>query len=97
MTIHSSKGKGFKVVFIIGCENGILPSFGALSDMQYEEERRLFYVGITRAKLLCYLSNVKYRRSYDGNIIPSEISPFLEEIPEDYLEVNNKEDLLTEF
>ena len=97
MTIHSSKGKGFKVIFIIGCENGILPSFGALSDMQYEEERRLFYVGITRAKLLCYLSNVKYRRSYDGNIIPSEISPFLEEIPEDYLEVNNKEDLLTEF
>ena len=56
MTIHSSKGKGFKVVFMIGCEDGVLPSFGALSDMDIEEERRLFYVGMTRAKLFLFMT-----------------------------------------
>ena len=85
MTIHSSKGKGFKVVFMIGCEDGILPSFGALSDIDYEEERRLFYVGMTRAKLFLFMTRSQYRIDYNGNLKPTVISPFIEEIPDDLL------------
>ena len=91
MTIHSSKGKGFKVVFIIGCEDGIIPSFGAISDIDYEEERRLFYVGITRAKLFCYMTRAQYRLGYDGNFKPTKISPFIKEIPDNLIEYNEDE------
>ena len=85
MTIHSSKGKGFKVVFMIGCEDGVLPSFGALSDMDIEEERRLFYVGMTRAKLFLFMTRSQYRLDYNGNLKPTVISPFIEEIPDNLL------------
>lgn len=86
MTIHSSKGKGFKCVFVIGCEDGILPSFNAVSDIQYEEERRLMYVAITRAKLFCYLTRSEYRLDYNGNLKKTKISPFIDEIPPELLD-----------
>ena len=90
MTIHSSKGKGFKVVFMIGCENGVIPSYSALSDVDIEEERRLFYVGMTRAKLFCFMTRAQYRLGYDGNLKPTTISPFIDEIPDDLLEFDEE-------
>ena len=92
MTIHSSKGKGFKVVFIIGCEDGIIPSFGAISDVDYEEERRLFYVAMTRAKLFCFMTRSQYRIDFEGNFKPTKLSPFIKEIPENL--INFDEDLI---
>lgn len=86
MTIHSSKGKGFKVVFVIGCEEGIIPSYNAVSDLDIEEERRLMYVAITRAKLFCYLTRSQYRLDYNGNLHKTKISSFINEIPEEYLD-----------
>ena len=63
MTLHASKGLEFKHVWIIGCEQGVVPS----SQSPVDEERRLFYVGMTRAKLNLFLS---YQRNSDGQ--PSE-------------------------
>lgn len=90
MTIHSSKGKGFKVVFMIGCENGILPSYSAISDTDIEEERRLFYVGMTRAKLFLFMTRAQYRLGYDGNLKPTFVSQFINEIPDNLLEFDEK-------
>lgn len=86
MTIHSSKGKGFKVVFVIGCEEGVIPSYNAVSDLDIEEERRLMYVAITRAKLFCFLTRSQYRLDYNGDLRKTEISHFINEIPEEYID-----------
>lgn len=86
MTIHSSKGKGFKVVFVIGCEEGIIPSYNAVSDVDIEEERRLMYVAITRAKLFCFLTRSQYRLDFNNNLHQTEISRFINEIPEEYID-----------
>ena len=91
MTIHSSKGKGFKVVFVIGCEQNIIPSFAAQTEQEIEEERRLFYVAITRAKLFCYLTRSKYRLDRNNNLKETEISQFVEEIPDEYLSFDEDE------
>ncbi len=86
MTIHAAKGLEFKNVYIVGLEENLFPSQLALnSRTELEEERRLFYVAVTRAEKHCYLSyaNTRYRF---GNLIYCEASRFIEEIDEKYLE-----------
>ncbi len=82
MTLHSAKGLEFPVVFLAGMEEGLFPhSRSLMDDEQLEEERRLCYVGITRAKQVLYLSSAGMRTIY-GRTSPSEPSRFLEEIPD---------------
>lgn len=86
MTIHASKGLEFKNVYIVGLEENLFPSQLALnSRTELEEERRLFYVAVTRAEKQCTLSyaNTRYRF---GNLIYCEASRFIDEIDEKYLE-----------
>jgi DNA helicase-2/ATP-dependent DNA helicase PcrA len=83
MTLHSSKGLEFKIVFLIGFEDGIFPSNQSVNEIGgLEEERRLLYVGITRAKEILYISSALERMLY-GNIMHSFPSRFLKEIPHD--------------
>jgi superfamily I DNA/RNA helicase len=77
LSIHAAKGLEFPVVFLIGCEPGILP----WEEADQEEERRLFYVGLTRASEEIYLSHVKHRRLF-GQMMHGGPSPFLNDIPE---------------
>lgn len=87
MTLHSAKGLEFKVVFIVGMEDGIFPHQNSFCEQGgLEEERRLCYVGITRAKEKLYLSYAKKRLLYgkENLTIPSR---FLKEIPEDLINV----------
>jgi DNA helicase-2/ATP-dependent DNA helicase PcrA len=82
MTLHSAKGLEFPVVFLAGMEEGLFPhSRSLMDDEQMEEERRLCYVGITRAKKILYLTGAKTRTIY-GRTNYSVPSRFLEEIPE---------------
>ncbi|NLL63193.1 MAG: UvrD-helicase domain-containing protein [Ruminococcaceae bacterium] len=86
MTLHSAKGLEFPVVFIIGMEEGIFPGKQSLYDpKEVEEERRLAYVGITRAKEKLYLTNADYRMLY-GSTVRNMTSRFVNEIPEEFLE-----------
>lgn len=89
MTLHSSKGKGFKVVFIICCEEGIIPSYNAFRDEEIEEERRLFYVGITRAKIMCYLTIRNFIVSKKGELIKTKTSSFINELGDDIEIIDN--------
>ena len=80
MTLHNAKGLEFPVVFIIGCEDGVFPHSRAIESGDLEEERRLCYVGITRAKRELFLTHARARALYgarDWNV-PSR---FLSEIP----------------
>lgn len=82
MTLHSSKGLEFPVVFLAGMEEGIFPHARTLMDeTEIEEERRLCYVGITRAKEKLFLSSTKMRTIY-GNTVTYPPSRFLQEIPQ---------------
>ncbi|HRO16784.1 MAG TPA: 3'-5' exonuclease [Ferruginibacter sp.] len=86
MTIHASKGLEFPVVFVGGLEETIFPNAMAINTREdLEEERRLFYVAVTRAKKLLYLSfaNARYRF---GQLQQNESSRFLEEIPQEYID-----------
>ncbi len=86
MTLHSAKGLEFKVVFIVGLEEGILPHSRSLADaQQLEEERRLLYVGITRAQEKLYLLFTQ-RRSIGDIIQANSPSRFLREIPDHLME-----------
>ncbi|SEF83973.1 DNA helicase-2 / ATP-dependent DNA helicase PcrA [Caloramator fervidus] len=86
MTLHAAKGLEFPVVFIAGMEEGIFPHFSALEDQnEMEEERRLCYVGITRAKELLFLTCAKQRLLF-GRTSFNPVSSFIEEIPEDIIE-----------
>lgn len=86
MTLHSAKGLEFPVVFIAGFEEGIFPSNQSKSEEGgLEEERRLLYVGITRAKKILYISSAKERMMF-GNVMFCRPSCFLKEIPEEFLE-----------
>jgi DNA helicase-2/ATP-dependent DNA helicase PcrA len=81
VTLHQAKGLEFPVVFIVGVEEGILPHFKSFADSdQMEEERRLCYVGITRAKQRLYLVHA-FRRNLMGSSTPSTPSRFLDDIP----------------
>lgn len=85
MTVHSAKGLEFNNVFIVGVEDGLFPSSMAQgSQAEIEEERRLLYVAITRAKSFCMMSYAT-QRFRNGNFMSTSISPFLKEIDRKYL------------
>ncbi len=87
ITLHAAKGLEFPVVFIAGMEEGIFPHSRALEDpSQMEEERRLAYVGITRARQLLYLVSAERRTLY-GNAHYNEPSRFIEDVPPELVEV----------
>ena len=86
MTLHSAKGLEFPVVFLIGMEEGLFPSYRSIGEQrELEEERRLCYVGITRAKEYLYLTCAKQRTIF-GSTSFNKISRFIEEIPSELLE-----------
>lgn len=87
MTIHASKGLEFRVVFIVGCEEGIIPHARSIEDGDggIEEERRLFYVAITRAQGKLFLSCCRKRRKMQS-VVECTPSPFLDEIPANLVE-----------
>lgn len=88
MTLHSSKGLEFPVVFLVGLEQGLFPNFRSLEDpAAIEEERRLCYVGITRAKERLFISYARERRLY-GHREPASPSLFLGELPMNYITTN---------
>lgn len=92
MTMHSSKGLEFPLVFIVGMEEGLFPSQRSLEEegKLEEEERRLCYVGITRARELLVLSCAEHRRLYGQDLYPSP-SRFISEIPDNLIkEVRGK-------
>ena len=89
MTLHAAKGLEFPVVFLVGMEDGLFPLSRALmEDDQLEEERRLAYVGITRAKRELFLTNAYSRMMY-GRMQNNPPSRFLEEIDQDDLDIEN--------
>jgi ATP-dependent DNA helicase UvrD/PcrA len=85
MTLHNAKGLEYQAVFVIGCEEGIFPHMRALEQGEEEEERRLCYVGITRAKRRLYLTLARQRMLFGGRErhLPSR---FLAELPEELVE-----------
>ncbi|GHA61109.1 DNA helicase Rep [Photobacterium aphoticum] len=85
MTLHASKGLEFPYVYLIGSEEGILPHQTSIDEENVEEERRLMYVGITRAQKELTFTLCKERRQY-GELIKPEPSRFLYELPQDDLE-----------
>ncbi len=92
MTVHSVKGLEFDYVFVIGLEEGIFPHINSLMDnMELEEERRLCYVAITRAKEKLYLVNARSRTIY-GQESNNPTSRFIKEINEDLIEKEFKDD-----
>ncbi|OBW91800.1 ATP-dependent DNA helicase Rep [Gallibacterium genomosp. 3] len=95
MTLHASKGLEFPYVYLIGMEEGILPHQNSIDDNNIEEERRLAYVGITRAQKELTFSRCKTRRQM-GEIIHTEPSRFLLELPQDDLVWEKDKPPLTE-
>lgn len=90
MTLHSAKGLEFKIVFIVGLEEGILPhSRSMLDENEMEEERRLMYVGVTRAKEKVYLIFTRIRNIYGGTQA-NPVSRFIEDIPQHLITRNLK-------
>lgn len=88
MTLHNAKGLEFANVFLGGMEEGVFPGYGAMisgDESEIEEERRLCYVGITRAKERLYLSAAR-RRMQRGQTQYNRVSRFVDEIPEEYLD-----------
>ncbi len=81
MTLHAAKGLEFRFVFIVGCEDGTLPHDGAIDEGRIDEERRLMYVGITRAKELLTLSWSAKTKRY-GEVHSNQPSRFLHELPQ---------------
>ncbi len=88
MTIHNAKGLEFPVVFVIGMEEGLFPSIRVDSDQELEEERRLCYVAITRAKKKLYLTNASERLIY-GKTDRRFRSQFLSELPQECIKLEN--------
>jgi DNA helicase-2/ATP-dependent DNA helicase PcrA len=83
MSIHAAKGLEWPIVFITGCEDKLIPC-SLFGNRDEKEERRLFYVGMTRARSQLILSHVN-RRALNGRVIHMSPSPFLDEIPKDLL------------
>ncbi len=86
MTLHASKGLEFSYVFMVGFEEDILPHRASIEEGNIEEERRLTYVGITRAKKVLHISMAGKRRQF-GEVIETSPSRFLEELPEEDLDM----------
>ncbi len=95
MTLHAAKGLEFPHVFLIGMEENLLPHQNSIETGNIEEERRLAYVGITRAQKTLTFSYCTHRKRY-GEISESEPSRFLNELPEEDLEWANKKQLAPE-
>ncbi len=85
MTVHNAKGLEYPIVFIVGCEDGVFPHSRALDEGALEEERRLFYVGVTRAKRRLYLTHAR-RRAVFGAPTYGLPSRFLDEISAELLD-----------
>jgi len=99
MTLHSVKGLEFATVFICGLEHGLLPHQNAASKAAMEEERRLFYVGITRAQESLYLTFARSRMLW-GRTQPTAPSPFLADLPRQHLRIatgGEKDDFASPF
>jgi len=91
MTYHLSKGLEFRAVFLVGVEDDFIPHLRSLEDGgSLEEERRLFYVGMTRAKEFLHITNSKQRKKF-GEVVNKIPSRFIKEIPEIYLTSPKKE------
>jgi ATP-dependent DNA helicase Rep len=94
MTLHASKGLEFPYVFIVGMEEGLLPHQSSIDEDNIDEERRLAYVGITRAQKVLFMTLVKERRQY-GEVRNPEPSRFLYELPQDDLVWEHKKPKVT--
>jgi superfamily I DNA/RNA helicase len=79
MTLHAAKGLEFPVVFVVGCEDGIIPYRRPGRSVDLDEERRLFYVGMTRARQRLILTHAK-RRFLLGEFTEGRRSPFIDDI-----------------
>ena len=90
MTVHNAKGLEFDSVYITGLEEGMLPHFRSLdTDEEIEEERRLFYVAITRAKKNLFISYANSRKKFGSNFVMNKRSRFLDELDPDVIENYN--------
>ena len=92
MTLHSAKGLEFPVVFMVGMEDGVFPSYISISsedESELEEERRLCYVGITRARPNLFLPSAK-QRMVRGEIHYNRVSRFVDDIPEEFMAENER-------
>jgi len=85
ITMHSCKGLEFPRVFIVGLEDGLLPHTRSTTEGTLDEERRLFYVAVTRAMQTLTISHCGGRKKY-GQLLPCQPSPFLKELPEELVE-----------
>ena len=96
MTIHAAKGLEFDTVFLAGLEKGLIPHARSIEEGEHnlEEERRLFYVAITRAKKRLFLSSCRSRRRR-GRLEETEPSPFLDELPAELLEHHREDEELS--
>ena len=94
MTLHNAKGLEYPVVFIAGIEEGFLPHKISMDEGMLEEERRLFYVGITRARDTLFLSGSRYRRVF-GSVQPRMPSRFIAEIDDESFEKHKEESSLS--
>lgn len=93
MTFHSAKGLEFKIVFMVGMEEGLMPHSNSICEENgIEEERRLCYVGITRAKERLYITNAKRRMLYGKDML-NPPSRFIAEISSEYIESNIQEEV----
>ncbi|MFZ5989881.1 MAG: DNA helicase PcrA [Bacillota bacterium] len=91
MTLHSAKGLEFPVVFMVGMEEGVFPGYRSMSDEnELEEERRLCYVGITRARENLYMTHT-FTRTLFGNTSYNRVSRFLNEVPGELLDSGERE------
>ena len=96
MSIHSAKGLEFDAVFLPALEKGILPHRRSLeeNDGNIEEERRLFYVAITRAKDRLYLTSCRQRKVM-RDVMEAEVSPFIDELPKELIQYHSPEEAAT--